>query len=65
MHGDFFGQGRRDLGLGRVGPILMAVPVDEMDAVAVAAELAAAGFGEVESYPDLAGWPRLVVGRWH
>jgi release factor glutamine methyltransferase len=44
---------------------LLLLEVGAEQAVAVAAELAAAGFGEVESYPDLAGWPRLVVGRWH
>ncbi len=42
----------------------LALEVGEGQATAVGDLLLAAGFGEIETRPDLAGIPRLVIGRW-
>lgn len=42
----------------------IVLEVGEGQAGAVAGILAAAGFGEISSRPDLAGIPRVVRGRW-
>ncbi len=44
-------------------PGVLALEVGEGQAEAVAGLLREAGFGEVETRPDLAGIPRVVVGR--
>ena len=43
---------------------VLALEVGEGQAAAVGELLLAAGFGEIETRPDLAGIPRIVAGRW-